>query len=188
VFGRAGSFACPLQPRMSVFFFGRKKAAPKRPANVQPSNEQKRSSFRMAVEFEVFYTLAGRDGRRHGDATDLSAGGLRLSTDEDFLSGARLDLEFRLPDDFLDGLLIEKEVFEQTPFGLRPETIKTQPAPFKEIRVRGAALSTFFVPEAKTLAHGIKFVDIEEETKEELQRFIHLWQVHQLRLRQESNR
>ncbi|MDE2481189.1 MAG: PilZ domain-containing protein [bacterium] len=149
---------------------------------------QKRSSFRMSVEFDVFYTLAERPGRRFARATDLSAGGLRLSTDEDLLAGSVLEFDFELPDDFLEGLTIEKEVFEQTPFGLRPESVKTTPPPFKPMHMRAVVLSTFYLPASRALAHGTKFVDVEPEIKEELQRFIHLWQLHQIRLRAEANR
>ena len=140
----------------------------------------------MPVEFDVLYTLHDRPGRRHGRANDLSAGGLRLSTDEDFIKGSVLDLDFQLPDEFIGDLTIEKEVFKQTPFGLRPETVKSTPPPFAPMRMGGTVLSTFYVPSTKQLAHGVKFTDIEPETQEELQRFIHLWQLHQIRLRAES--
>lgn len=142
----------------------------------------------MPVEFDVLYSLRGRDGRRHGRANDLSAGGLRLSTDEDLLAGSMLDLDFRLPDAFLEGLTIEKEVFEQTPFGLRPETVKSQPPPFAPMRLAAQVLSTFYIPGAKQLAHGMKFVDLPQEAHEELQRFVHLWQLHQIRLRADADR
>jgi hypothetical protein len=171
-----------------VFNFWRKKGEQKPAKIAQPNPAQKRSTFRMPVEFDVLYTLHDRTGRRHGRANDLSAGGLRLSTDEDFIKGSILDLDFRLPDDFLEGLTIEKEVFEQTPFGLRPETIKTQPPPFAPMRLKAMVLSTFYNPAARQLAHGMKFVDLEQEAKEELTRFVHLWQLHQIRLRAEANR
>ncbi len=140
----------------------------------------------MPVEFDVMYTLRGRQGRRHGRANDLSAGGLRLSTDEDFLKNSILDVDFQLPDEFIGDLTIEKEVFKQTPFGLRPETVKTTPAPFSAMRMSATVLSTFYVPATKALAHGTKFIDVPEDEHEELQRFIHLWQLHQIRLRAES--
>lgn len=141
----------------------------------------------MPVEFDVVYALRGRMGRRHGRATDLSSGGLRLSCDEDFLSESILDMDFALPDDFLSELTIEKEVFEQTPFGPRPEMVKTAPHPFGPMHLSGVVLSAFFVPALNRLAFGLKFVDIEQEQQEELQRFVHLWQLHQIRLRAEAN-
>ncbi len=140
----------------------------------------------MPVEFDVMYTLRGRPGRRHGRANDLSAGGLRLSTDEDLVRNSILDLDFQLPDEFVSELTIEKEVFKQTPFGLRPETVKSAPASFAPMRMSATVLSTFYVPATKALAHGTKFIDVPEDVHEELNRFIHLWQLHQIRLRAES--
>ncbi|HTZ54963.1 MAG TPA: PilZ domain-containing protein [Candidatus Acidoferrum sp.] len=170
-----------------MFFFKKKKGDAARGDEAAKSKTpQKRSSFRMPVEFDVMYALRGRQGRRHGRANDLSAGGLRLSTDEDFLKNSVLDLDFQLPDEFVSELTIEKEVFKQTPFGLRPETVKTAPAPFAPMRMSAIVLSTFYVPATKSLAHGTKFIELPEEVQEELQRFIHLWQLHQIRLRAEA--
>ncbi|HET9030893.1 MAG TPA: PilZ domain-containing protein [Candidatus Aquilonibacter sp.] len=171
-----------------MFSFWRKKGERKPPKTAKAAPTQKRSAFRMPVEFDVFYTLRNRTGRRHARANDLSAGGLRLSADEDLIKGSMLELDFRLPDDFLEGLTIEKEVFEQTPFGLRPETVKTQPPPFEPMRLSAEVLSTFYVPGTRRLAHGMKFVNLTQESQEELQRFVHLWQLHQIRLRAEANR
>ena len=142
----------------------------------------------MPVEFDVMYALDGRAGRRSGRANDLSAGGLRLSTDEDLFKGSILHIDFTLPDEFLAELTIEKEVFEQTPFGLRPESVKATPPPFEPMHVKAMVLSTFYMPGTKLLAHGTKFVELDDHTKEELTRFIHLWQLHQIRLRAEANK
>ena len=142
----------------------------------------------MPVEFDVLYGVNGRTGRRYARANDLSAGGLRLSSDEDLLKGSILELDFRLPDDFLEGLMVEKEVFQQTPFGLRPESVKVQPPPFAPMHLKAEVLSTFYIPSTKKLAHGMKFVSLSQEDKEELTRFVHLWQLHQIRLRAEANR
>lgn len=137
----------------------------------------------MPVEFDVYYTLDGRSGRRSGKAQDLSAGGLRLVCDEDFLTQSELLLEFQLPDEFLTSMVVEKEVYEQSPFGLRPETLKSQPRGFAPMRVRARVLVSFFNTESKKFAHGISFVHIDSRTQEEIQRFMHLWQLHYLRTR-----
>lgn len=171
-----------------VFFFKRKRAGARKDRKTKAAPGQKRAAFRMPVEFDVFYTLHGRDGRRYARANDLSSGGLRLSTDEDLINGSMLVLDFVLPGEFVEGLTIEKEVFKQTPFGLRPESVKTTPAPFDPMRVNATVLSTFYIPATKSLAHGVKFVDVDEVTQEELHRFIHLWQLHQIRLRAEALR
>ncbi len=165
-------------------FFGKKKK-PAAKSMMKPGTPpgQKRTAFRMPVEFDVVYTLEGRPGRRKAAANDLSSGGLRLATDEDFVRGSVLDLEFHLPEDFLSEMTIEKEVFSQTPFGLRPQTVKVQPPGFKPMRMRASVLMPFFDRNDKKFAYGMKFVEAQHDMQEELQRFIHLWQIHYLRSR-----
>jgi hypothetical protein len=167
----------------SFLGFGKKKKAPPPKSMVKPHAGQKRTAFRMPVEFEVFYTLEGRVGRRKARANDLSAGGLRLATDEDLPRGSMIDLEFTLPDDFLTEMTIEKEVYEQTPFGLRPQTVKVQPPSFKPMHMRASVLMPFFDRPQKLFAYGTKFSMSDGDMQEELQRFIHLWQIHYLRTR-----
>lgn len=167
-------------------FFGlgkKKKPVPKSMVKPQPGVGQQRTAFRMPVEFDVFYALEGRPGRRRARANDLSAGGLRLATDEDLKRGSILDLDLHLPDEFLAEMTIEKEVYEQTPFGLRPQTVKMQPPGFKPMRMRATVLMPFFDPQVKKFAYGTKFFEAESDMQEELQRFIHLWQIHYLRMR-----
>lgn len=165
-----------------MFLFGRKKNP--KPAKAAPAGpDQKRSAFRMPVAFDVLYALEGRRGRRRALANDLSAGGLRLVTDEDFLPGSMLALDFRLPDEFLASMVVEKEVYEQTPFGLRPETVKVAPPGFEPVRVDAKVLIPFFDREAKAFAYGVHFIDLEPKVEEELQRFMHLWQINYLRER-----
>jgi hypothetical protein len=137
----------------------------------------------MPVEFDVYYTLEGRRGRRSAKANDLSAGGLRLSADEDFIKDSVLFLEFKLPDEFLANMVVEKEVYEQSPFGLRPETVKVQPPGFAPMKLRAKVLVVFFDMEHRKFVYGMSFVDIDAHTQEELQRFIHLWQLNYLRTR-----
>lgn len=163
-------------------FFGKKKEQ-RGPVKAQINPAQKRTSFRMPVEFDVIYTLEGRQGRRKARANDLSSGGLRLATDEDFFRESVLDIDFHLPEDFLPEMTIEKEVFEQTPFGLRPETVRVQPPGFRPMHMRGVTLMAFFDAETKKFAYGVKFIDITQDMREELSRFIHLWQLHYLRTR-----
>lgn len=137
----------------------------------------------MPVEFDIEYTLVGRRGRHSAKANDLSAGGLRLACDEDFLKDSMLFLEFKLPDEFLANMTVEKEVYEQSPFGLRPETMRVQPHGFAKMGLDAKVLVTFFNLEQRRFAHGIVFVDIDPKTQEEIQRFIHLWQLNYLRTR-----
>ncbi|MDP9018711.1 MAG: PilZ domain-containing protein, partial [Candidatus Eremiobacteraeota bacterium] len=138
---------------------------------------------RMPVEFPVFYTLVGRRGRRSATANDLSAGGLRLLCDEDLFKGSVMSLQFRVPDEFLSSMTIDKEVYEETPFGKRAKSMKVQPPHFEEFKVDAKALVTFFDLKRRRFAYGISFEDVEASVTEELQRFIHLWQLNQIRQR-----
>lgn len=173
----------PFKGWSAVFFFKKKKKSEPGQRRAAASATQKRSAFRMPVEFDVSYTLEGRRGRRTAKANDLSAGGLRLLADEDLLKNSTLVLEFRLPDEFLAGMMVEKEVYEQSPFGLRPETVKVQPRGFSPMRVRAKVLASFFSIEHRKFAYGLSFVDLDTHTEEELQRFIHLWQINYIRTR-----
>jgi hypothetical protein len=137
----------------------------------------------MPVEFDIHYTLDGRPGRRSGKANDLSSGGLRLACDEDFSSDSTLYLEFKLPDEFLANMALEKEVYEQSPFGLRAESIRVQPPGFVPMKLHARVLSTSFNLAQRKFVHGMAFIDIDPKTEEELQRFIHLWQLHHIRTR-----
>ncbi len=161
----------------------RRPVARRRPLRAAPSADQKRTTFRMPVEFPLHYTLNEADGPRIGMANDLSAGGLRLCVNEDFIKGSRVELEFKLPDEFLANMTVEKEVYEQSPFGLRPEMIKVQPHGFDTMRIEATVLVTFFDQHRRKFAHGLAFSELPEKTAEELQRFIHLWQVNRLRHR-----
>jgi c-di-GMP-binding flagellar brake protein YcgR len=165
-----------------VFLF-RKKNKPKRLLQAQIDPAQKRASFRMPVDFEVAYKLHDRDELRHGRASDISGGGLRLLTDEDLLQGSLLDIDFCLPSDFLSELSIDKEVFEQTPFGPRPASVKTTPPPFQPMHITSVICSTSHISELAQFAYGMKFLGLNEHTEEELERFVHLGQLHEIRVR-----
>ena len=168
-----------------MFFFGKKKPPEKRVIRkpAATAGDQKRTAFRMPVEFPVLYALEGRSGRRGAVANDLSAGGLRLISDEDFLKGSMLSMQFRVPDDFLETMTIEKEGYEISPFGARAKSEKVKPPPFEEFKLRGKVLIAFFDLRRKKFAYGMSFVDVAESETEELQRFIHLWQLNQIRQR-----
>lgn len=173
-----------------MFGFGKKKKPEKtmlrRPAAPAGEGGQKRTAFRMPVEFPVFYTLVGRRGRRSATANDLSAGGLRLLADEDFFKGSMCSLQFRVPDDFLSTMTIDKEIYEETPFGKRAKSAKVHPPPFEEFKLDAKILVPFFDLRRRRFAYGISFVDVETSVTEELQRFIHLWQLNQIRTRNQD--
>jgi c-di-GMP-binding flagellar brake protein YcgR len=165
-----------------VFFFRKGHSSPKppRPATV---TEQQRKAFRASFEFPISYTVEGRDGARGADASDLSAGGLRVVGDEDFPGDTILALCFMLPDELIRGVQVEKEVERTTSSGKVKKKIMVPPDPFLEMNVRGRIVVSYLNVRRRKFLHGIEFVEIDERTQEEIQRFIHVWQIRQLRER-----
>jgi c-di-GMP-binding flagellar brake protein YcgR len=146
-------------------------------------SDQKRTAYRASVEFPVVYTVAGRDGTRGATANDLSAGGMRLMGDEDFPNGTEVEFRFTLPNDLVRTVTVEKEIEESSPFGKRKKRILVPPAPFQPMTIRAKMVIAFLNVRRRKFAHGVQFVDIDDKTKEEIQRFIHTWQIRQLRER-----
>lgn len=175
-----------LEPRLRVFFFGKKSTTSDGPRRARIV-EQKRGTYRASVEFPVLYTVQGRAGTRGAAANDLSAGGLRLVGDEDLANGATVDFRFTLPNELVRTIEVEKEIEEKSPFGNRKKKIMVPPAPFEPMHVRGKVVISFLNVRRRKFSHGIQFIDIDDRTREELQRFIHIWQIRQLRERAARN-
>lgn len=160
----------------------RKPGRRKPPARLRTSDEQ-RQAYRAAVEFPIVYVVDGRAGARTAVATDLSAASLRLIGDEDLIDETFVDLRFTLPNHLVQDVHVEKEVVETTSRGRQQKKIMVPPEPFTEMTVRAKVVTTFLRVRRRKLAHGMQFVDAPEQTTEELQRFIHVWQIRELRAR-----
>jgi hypothetical protein len=145
--------------------------------------ERQRQTYRASFEFPVAYVLSGRSGARTALANDLSAGGLRLIGDEDFANEATIELCFTLPNDLISSVTVEKDVVQTTPRGRTTRKVKVPPEPFEEMSLRAKVVAAFWSRRRRKFSHGLRFVGIDEETQEELQRFIHVWQIRQLRER-----
>ncbi|MDQ6926404.1 MAG: hypothetical protein M3154_09235, partial [Candidatus Eremiobacteraeota bacterium] len=124
-----------------------------------------------------------RPGARTAVATDLSAASLRLIGDEDLGEETLVDLRFTLPNHLVHDVHIEKEIVETTARGRMQKKVMVPPEPFVEMTVRAKVVNAFLRLRRRKLAHGLQFVDIAEQTTEEIQRFIHVWQIRQLRER-----
>jgi hypothetical protein len=179
---RKSSWECAC----SVFFWkkwtARKSGRRKPLVRVKVSDEQ-RQAYRAPVEFPVVYVVDGRPGARSAVATDLSAASLRLIGDEDLGEETLVDLRFTLPNHLVHDVHVEKEIVETTSRGRMPKKIMVPPEPFAEMTVRAKVVNAFLRVRRRKLAHGLQFVDMAEQTAEELQRFIHVWQIRQLRER-----
>jgi hypothetical protein len=179
---RESSWECAC----SVFFW--KKWTARKPARRKPLvaprvSDEQRQAYRASVEFPVVYAVDGRAGARTAVATDLSAASLRLIGDEDLPHDTLVDLRFTLPNHLVHDVHVEKEIVETTARGRQQKKVMVPPDPFTELRVRAKVVNAFLRVRRRKLAHGLQFVDIAEQTTEEIQRFIHVWQIRELRAR-----
>lgn len=145
--------------------------------------ETQRRSYRASVEFPVEYVIEGRDGARTAIANDLSAGGLRIVGDEDLPQDTVLQLRFTLPNDLISGVHVEKEIVTTGVDGPAKKKIMVPTDPFGEMTVRAKVIIAFLNLRRRAFAHGVQFIEIAERTQEEIQRFIHIWQLHVIRER-----
>jgi c-di-GMP-binding flagellar brake protein YcgR len=146
---------------------------------------QKRQSYRASIEFPIVYIVDGREGTRSASANDLSVGGLRLLGDEDFTKETVIDFRFTLPTSEVANVLIEKEITERSAFGERTRRVKMAPTPFEPLDIAGKIVIAFYNLQTKRFAHGVRFMHLPQRTEDEIQRFIHLYQLKQLRERAE---
>ncbi|GAC1660139.1 MAG: hypothetical protein NVS4B13_07930 [Candidatus Elarobacter sp.] len=159
------------------------KPSPRKPVVRATITEQQRQSYRASVEFPVVYVAENRAGSRTALANDLSAGGLRVVGDEDFPDETMIELRFTLPNELIHDVHVEKEIVETTPRGKTKKKIMVPPEPFHQMTVSAKIISAFLDVRRRKFAHGVQFVDIDERTQEEIQRFIHVWQIHLIRER-----
>jgi c-di-GMP-binding flagellar brake protein YcgR len=145
--------------------------------------ETQRRSYRASVEFPVVYAEDGRPGTRTAVANDLAAGGLRLVGDEDLPDDTIVELRFTLPNELIHSVHVEKEIVETTARGRTKKKVMVPPEPFAEMHVRAKVTIRFLNLPRRKFAHGVQFIDIDERTQEEIQRFIHIWQLRLIRER-----
>lgn len=160
-------------------FKGKSEGGPRRERVI----DQKRTAYRASVEFPVLYSVEGREGMRGAAANDLSAGGLRLMGDEDLINGTVVVFNFTLPNELVRTVQVEREIEEKSPFGTRKKKIMVPPASFDQMTIRAKVVIAFLNTKRRKFAHGVQFLEIDDRTKEEIQRFIHIWQIKQLRER-----
>lgn len=151
--------------------------------NVKPSDINRRTAYRANVQFPLELSFLEKPGAPlQVTASDISAGGLRITCDRELDVNDEVMLRFHLPNDVLRVFpaKIEEEVV-MTPFGPRTRT-RNQRRPFEEMRIR-ARVAGRFGGEEETPAFGIAFVEVEAYTREEIARFIHAVQLGELRER-----
>lgn len=99
-------------------------------SNDQSGTPQQRRFFRASVDFPVTVIVPGGELVLYGNAVDLSAGGLRVSSPTDLSAGQNVTLRFSLPD------------------GRR------------DVMVRGRVVLSFYDAGKRQFAHGVAFTQI----------------------------
>ena len=69
----------------------------------------------------------------------------------------------------------------------RKRRVKTPPTPFEPLDIGGKIVIAFYNLRTQRFAHGVRFLNLPKRTEDEIQRFIHLYQLKQLRERAERD-
>ncbi|HVA32663.1 MAG TPA: PilZ domain-containing protein [Candidatus Baltobacteraceae bacterium] len=140
---------------------------------------QRRSSLRTVITVPVRYRPANKPANV-GEATDISAGGLRLLCPDTMPIGSEIELRFTLPSSVLKVYPAPGDRIEITPFGQRRVRVPDNRRPFEESTLHGQVLSRYEGRNGNEL-YGVGFTDIDGYQREEIARFIHAVQLSRLR-------
>jgi c-di-GMP-binding flagellar brake protein YcgR len=166
--------------RRRAFRAGRE-GGPKRDPQPRSDGRERRRGYRASLRFPV-HVRARKEGRSlsvRADAHDVSTGGMLVALPGAYDDGTELQVTFTLPLHVVDHGGDETVTVEQTPFGPR-RVKKTLPVrPFEQIEAkahivhkRGAESSPLY---------GVTFADFSPFLQEEIARFVHAYQLTQLR-------
>ncbi len=145
------------------------------------SKTQRRHTFRTVVTVNLTYKIEDRPGSHPGIATDLSAGGLRLTGDEALLPDEVVTLTFTLPSAVLGNIPEHVDVIDVSPFGPRILKKPHPQRPFEEITVRAKVAARF--PDSRgRVVVGVQFIHLDAFDHEQIARYIHAAQLYKLRL------
>lgn len=156
--------------------------ASKRVHQAAAGGRDRRRAYRASLKFPV-HARAKKEGRWHGvraGAHDISIGGMLVELPGEHNDGTELQLTFTLPLHAVDRGGEETVSVEQTPFGPR-RVKKTAPVkPFEQIDTKALIVHKKGA-QAGIQLYGITFADFSPFLQEEIARFVHAYQVTQLR-------
>jgi len=140
----------------------------------------KRKAYRAPVRFPISYKVKGGMHEQVAIAADLSIGGLMLITQETIAEGSEVELDFVMPVEAVDLGGDQREVVENTPFGQRKVKKLVPVRPFEAIHCKAKVVKRIGASPEGT-AYGTSFFEMPEFTTEEVARFVHAFQLTQLR-------
>ena len=140
----------------------------------------KRKAYRAPIKFPVVYKDTEKMRDVAGICADLSIGGMLLILPESLNEGIEITLEFILPLESVDLGGEQREVVEQTPFGPRKVKKMVPVKPFEPVTTKAKITKRLGgMPEGT--AYGVSFVSLPAFTAEEIARFVHAFQLTQVR-------
>lgn len=143
----------------------------------------KRQGYRAAVPLHISVRV-NKDGRWlsvRGEAQDISSGGMLVAFPGDYADGTELQVSFTLPLGAVDMGGEEKEELEQTPFGPRRVKKLSPVRPFDPIDAKAHVVKKTGGAKNGVPLYGVGFDDLSPFLKEEIARFVHAFQLTQLR-------
>jgi c-di-GMP-binding flagellar brake protein YcgR len=144
------------------------------------SARTQRQAYRAPVKFPAIVRIVGRAKELTGEANDLSIGGLLLSMTDNLEEGSVVEIRFDLPVDEVEVETELREVVERTPFGQRVVKKKVPLRPFEPIEVKLKIVKRIgSTPTGYTF--GTAFTEMSPFVQEEIARFVHGYQLTQLR-------
>jgi len=146
---------------------------------VSAGGKQRRTSVRTVFTIPVRYRPVNRSAAM-GEASDISAGGLRLMCSDSLAVGSELEIRFTLPSSVLTVYPTSDNRVEITPFGQRRVHVPDNRRPFEEMAVRGRILSRYDAQSGREI-YGVAFTEIDGYQREEIARFTHAVQLARLR-------
>jgi c-di-GMP-binding flagellar brake protein YcgR len=157
-----------------------KPVEPSAPPETDKIGRAKRKAYRAPCKFAVVYKDKEKMHDVPGVASDLSIGGMLLVVPESLAEGATITVEFTLPTEAVDLGGEQREVVEQTPFGPRKVKKLVPVRPFEAVTTQAKIVKRLgAMPEGT--AYGVQFLSLSAFTSEEIARFVHAFQLTQVR-------
>jgi len=157
-------------------------------AHPQPPDQDlggraKRQGYRAALQFQITMRVS-KEGRWlpvRGEAQDISTGGMLAAFPGDYEEGTELQMTFTLPLGAVDMGGEEREEVEQTPFGPRRVKKLSPVRPFDPIEAKAHIVKKTGGARNGVPLYGVGFDELSPFLKEEIARFVHSFQLTQLR-------
>ncbi len=140
----------------------------------------KRKAYRAPVKFPVSFKSKEKMHEVVALAADLSVGGILLVSPEPLSEGSEIELDFVMPVEAVDLGGDQREVIEHGPFGQRKVKKLIPVRPFEPVHARAKVLKRVGASPEGT-AYGTAFIDLSAFMGEEVARFVHAFQLTQLR-------